>query len=116
MDLWDDEAWFELADGQLRLARANGTLSWLPFTLDYLAELHVQAGELSKAAALLMERERIESGTRAATLPYLPLLLAAWRGDAPGTAGLAQEMTRGASDRGEGTALTYTDYAQAVLS
>ena len=115
MDLWDDEAWFELADGQLRLARANGTLSWLPFTLDYLAELHVQAGELSKAAALLMERERIESGTRAATLPYLPLLLAAWRGDAPGTAGLAQEMTRGASDRGEGTALTYTDYAQAVL-
>ena len=115
MDLWDDEAWFELAAGQLRLARANGTLSWLPFTLDYLAEIHVQAGELSKAAALLMERERVDSGTREATLPYLPLLLAAWRGDAPGAAGLAEEMTRGATDRGEGAALTYTDYAQAVL-
>ena len=24
MDLWDDEAWFELATGQVRLARANG--------------------------------------------------------------------------------------------
>ena len=24
MDMWDDEAWFELAAGQLRLARANG--------------------------------------------------------------------------------------------
>jgi DNA-binding CsgD family transcriptional regulator len=115
MDLWDDEAWFELAAGQLRLARANGTLSWLPFTLDYLAEIHVQAGELSKAAALLLERERVESGTRAATLPYLPLLLAAWRGDAPGAAELAGEMARGASDRGEGAALTYADYAQAVL-
>ena len=115
MDLWDDEAWFELAEGQLRLARANGTLSWLPFTLDYLAEIYVQAGELSKAAALLMEREQVESGTREATLPYLPLLLAAWRGDAPGAADLAEEMTRGASDRGEGAALTYTDYAQAVL-
>jgi DNA-binding CsgD family transcriptional regulator/tetratricopeptide (TPR) repeat protein len=115
MDLWDDEAWFELAAGQLRLARANGTLSWLPFTLDYLAEIHVQAGELSKAAALLLERERIDSGTREATLPYLPLLLAAWRGDAPGAAELAEEMTRGATDRGEGAALTYTDYAQAVL-
>ena len=115
MDLWDDEAWFELAAGQLRLARANGTLSWLPFTLDYLAELHVQAGELSKAAALLAERERVEPGTREATLPYLPLLLAAWRGDAPGAADLAEEMTRAASDRGEGAALTYTDYAQAVL-
>ena len=115
MDLWDDEAWFELAAGQLRLARANGTLSSLPFTLDYAAEIHVQAGELSKAAALLMEREGVDSGTREATLPYLPLLLAAWRGDAPGAAELAEEMTRGATDRGEGAALTYTDYAQAVL-
>jgi len=115
MDMWDDEAWFELAVGQLRLARANGTLSWLPFTLDYLAEIHVQAGELSKAAALLMERERVDLGTREATLPYLPLLLAAWRGDAPGTADLAGEIARGASDRGEGAALTYADYAQAVL-
>ena len=115
MDLWDDEAWFELADRQARLARANGTLSWLPFALDYLAEFHVQAGELSKAAALLMEREHVDQGTREATLPYVPLLLAAWRGDAPGAAELAGEMTRGAVDRGEGAALTYTDYARAVL-
>jgi len=115
MDLWDDEAWFELADGQVRLARASGTLSWLPFALDYLAEIHVQAGELSKAQAFLMERERVDPGTREVTLPYVPLLLAAWRGDAPGAADLAQEMARGASDRGEGSALTYTDYAQAVL-
>ena len=115
MDLWDDEAWFELADRQVRLARANGTLSWLPFALDYLAEIQVQAGELSKAAASLMERERIDQGTREATLPYVPLLLAAWRGDAPGAAELAEEMTRGAAERGEGAALTYTDYARAVL-
>jgi DNA-binding CsgD family transcriptional regulator len=115
MDLWDDEAWFELADHQVRLARASGTLSWLPFALDYLAEFHVQAGELSKAAALLMEREHADQGTREATLPYVPLLLAAWRGDAPGAAELAEEMARGAADRGEGTALTYTDYARAVL-
>src|SRR6185369_10370717 len=115
MDMWDDEAWLELAAGQVRLARASGNLSWLPFTLDYLAEIHVQAGELSKAAALLTERERVEPGTREPTLPYLPLLLAVWRGDAPGAAELSEEMTRGAMDRGEGAALTYTDYAQAVL-
>ena len=115
MDLWDDEAWFELADRQARLARASGTLSWLPFALDYLAEIHVQAGELSKAAAVLMERERVDQGTREATLPYVPLLLAAWRGDARGAAELAEEMTRDAADRGEGAALTYADYARAVL-
>ena len=29
MDLWDDEAWLELASGQARLARATGTLSFM---------------------------------------------------------------------------------------
>ena len=95
MDLWDDEAWFDLADGQVRLARTSGTLSWLPFGLDYLAELHIQAGELSQAAALLAEGERIDPGIRAATLPYVSLLLAAWRGDAP----VADELARGAAAR-----------------
>ncbi len=115
MDLWDDQAWFELAAGQVRLARANGTLSWLPFALDYLAEIHIQAGDLSHAAALLAEGERIDPGIRAATLPYVPLLLAAWRGEAPAAAELTSEITRGALDRGEGVALTYTEYAAAVL-
>jgi DNA-binding CsgD family transcriptional regulator len=115
MDLWDDEAWSELASGQVRLARASGTLSWLPFALDYLAESHIQAGELSQAAALLMERERMDPGVREATLPYVPLLLAAWRGDTATAAGLTELMARGAADRGEGAALTCADYATAVL-
>ena len=115
MDLWDDQAWFELAAGQVRLARANGTLSWLPFALDYLAEIHIQAGQLSTVEALLTEGERIDPGIRAATLPYVSLLLAAWRGDAPTAAELTEAMVRGASDRGEGAALTYAEYANAVL-
>jgi hypothetical protein len=115
MDLWDDEAWFELAAGQVRLARASGTLSWLPFALDYLAESHIQAGELSPAAALLMERERIDPGVRETTLPYIPLLLAAWRGDTRTAADLTEVMARGAEERGEGAALTYADYATALL-
>jgi DNA-binding CsgD family transcriptional regulator len=115
MDQWNDEAWFELAVGQVRLARASGTLSWLPFALDYLAEYHIQAGDLSQAAALLAEREQIDPGIRAATLPYVPLLLAAWRGEASTVTELTRVMARGASARGEGAALAYAEYAQAVL-
>jgi DNA-binding CsgD family transcriptional regulator len=115
MDLWDDQAWFELATGQVRLARANGTLSWLPFALDYLAEIQIQAGELSAATALLAEGERIDPGSRAATLPYVSLLLSAWRGDAPAAAELTEDMVQGARDRGEGAALTVAEYARAVL-
>jgi len=115
MDLWDDEAWYELATGQVRLARANGTLSWLPFALDYLAEIQIQAGELSQAEALLAEGESIDPGIRAATLPYVSLMLASWRGDAPTAAKLGEAMVFGASARGEGTAVTYAEYARAVL-
>jgi len=115
MDLWDDQAWFELATGQVRLARANGTLSWLPFALDYLAEIQMQAGELSAAAALLAEGERIDPGSRAATLPYVSLLLAAWRGDAPAATELTENLVQGARDRGEGAALTVAEYGRAVL-
>ena len=115
MDLWDDEAWFELATGQVRVARATGILSWLPFALDYLAEIHIQAGELCQAEALLVEAGSLDPGIRAATLPYVPLLLAAWRGSAPAVAELTEVMLRGASTRGEGAALTYAEYARAVL-
>jgi DNA-binding CsgD family transcriptional regulator len=72
-------------------------------------------GELSQAAALLMEGERIDPGIRAAILPYVPLLLAAWRGDETAAAGLTEVMVRGASTRGEGAALTSSEYARAVL-
>ena len=52
---------------------------------------------------------------RAAALPCVQLLLAAWRGEAAAAAELTAEITRGASARGEGVALTYAEYAAAVL-
>lgn len=67
------------------------------------------------ATALLAEGERIDPGIRAATLPYVSLLLAAWRGDAPAAAELTETMISGARDRGEGAALTVAEYARAVL-
>ena len=75
MDLWDDQAWFELATGQVGLARANGTLSWLPFALDYLAEIQIQAGELSAAAALLAEAS---ASTRGSGRPPCPTSRCCW--------------------------------------
>jgi tetratricopeptide (TPR) repeat protein len=116
MDLWDDDAWASVADRLVGQARASGTLGWLPFALDYLAEQHIHAGELDQSTALLAEADRIDPGTRAAILPYVPLLLAAWRGDTDAAAGLTPVMARGAAERGEGAALTYADYATAVLN
>src|SRR5882757_3503640 len=81
MDLWDDSAWLELASSQGELARATGTLILLPFALDYFATFYVQAGNLSLASGLIEEAQSLDLGVRAQTLPYIPLGLAAWRGD-----------------------------------
>ncbi len=115
MDLWDDQAWFDLATSQAELARATGTLILLPYALDYLAGFHVQAGDLSLASRLTAQSENIDIGTRAATLPYIPLRLAAWRGQAATAVELAEVMVRGARTRGEGCAITATEYAMAIL-
>ncbi len=115
MDLWDDEAWFELASKQADLARVTGTLSQLRYSLDYLAGYRIQAGELPMAAELAAEAEGLDKGIREPTLPYIPLLLAAWRGEAHAFPDLIGVMTRGASARGEGCAITHAEYATAIL-
>ena len=52
---------------------------------------------------------------RADTLPYMPLRLAAWRGQETAAAELFGVMIRGARARGEGCAITGAHYAMAIL-
>jgi DNA-binding CsgD family transcriptional regulator len=115
MDLWDEKAWLELASSQVQLARTAVTPVLLPYALDYLAGFHVQAGDLSLASELLTEARGLDFATRAATLPYIPLRLAAWRGDAPTALALSKTMTLEARVRGEGCAIAAVEYAKALL-
>jgi DNA-binding CsgD family transcriptional regulator len=115
MELWDDATWLELASGQAELARATGTLILLPYALDYLAGFEVHAGDLSLAAGLLAEAQSLDLGIRAETLPYIPLRLAAWRGQASTVSNLVEVMRRGAHERGEGCAIAAGDYSAAIL-
>jgi DNA-binding CsgD family transcriptional regulator/tetratricopeptide (TPR) repeat protein len=110
-ELWDEEAWRELADSQVELARATGTLLLLPYALDYLAGALTQAGELSAAALLLTEAEGLGMGVRA----EFPLRLAAWRGQEEVALSLVEAMTHGAEARGEGCAIAGAEYDLAVL-
>ena len=63
----------------------------------------------------MSEAEGLDPGVRAETLPYISLRLAAWRGQAAVALNLAEVMMRGALSRGEGCAITATEYATAVL-
>ena len=114
-ELWDDGAWFEIASGQVHLARTTGSLSWLPVALGWLSEYHVRAGEFAEAEALISEWQTLDPGVGAISLQYDAVLLAAWRGDPAHATDLFEEMVIAGSRRGEGVALTYVDFAKSVL-
>jgi DNA-binding CsgD family transcriptional regulator len=115
MDLLDDDAWAQLAARHAEMARATGTLILLPFALDYLAAFHITAGNLSRASGLIEEAHSLDLGVRAETLPYIPLRLAAWRGDVSTALDLVEVMIAGAAGRGEGCAVTVAEHATAIL-
>ncbi|MGO9383049.1 MAG: AAA family ATPase, partial [Mycobacterium sp.] len=114
-ELWDDDAWFELANGQVQLARSSGTLSWLPVALGWLSEFHVRAGEFAEAEALISEWQTLDPGIGELILQYDAVLLAAWRGDTAHATDIFEKMIAAGYRRGEGSALSYVDFAKSVL-
>ncbi len=114
-DLWDDEAWHELATRAVRLAREAGALTVLPVDLEYRAGVHVHAGEFAEASALVEEADAITAATGNAPLRYTSLFLAAWRGEEAQALKLIEARARDATARGEGRAIGSVECITAVL-
>jgi DNA-binding CsgD family transcriptional regulator len=114
-DVWDDEAWHELATRAVALAREAGALSILPIALTYRAGVHVHAGQFAAAAALVDEADAITQATGSAPLWYTSLVLAAWRGQEDRALELIELGVEDATARGEGRAVALAHYVTAVL-
>ena len=114
-DLWDDEAWHELATHAVRLAREAGALTVLPVDLEYRAAVHLHAGEFAAASALIEEADAITAVTGNAPLRYTALFLAAWRGEEARTLRLIEARARDAAASGEGRAIGSAECIRAVL-
>jgi DNA-binding CsgD family transcriptional regulator len=114
-DLWDDELWYELATGGLRVARETGALGVLPTAATYRAALHVHAGEFGAALALIAEADAITDATGMAPLKYASLMMAAWRGNEAQALELFEAGRLEATARGEGMGLRVMEWARALL-
>ena len=114
-DVWDDDAWHELATHAVRLARQAGALTVLPLDLEYRAGVHLHAGEFAAASALIEESEAITAATGNAPLRYTSLFLTAWRGEEAEALKLIEARSRDATARGEGRVLGMAHYLTAVL-
>ncbi|MFI5707638.1 AAA family ATPase [Kribbella sp. NPDC051620] len=114
-ELWDDEAWHELTDRGVELARGQGALGVLPGALTYRAVVHLHAGEFATAAMLVTESDAIAAATGTTPLRDGRLMLAAWRGEESLAANLIEAAVQDAIARGEGRALGLAMHATAVL-
>jgi DNA-binding CsgD family transcriptional regulator/tetratricopeptide (TPR) repeat protein len=113
--LWDDETWDVLSARHVRLARDAGALSVLPMALSSRIAVHLQAGQLDEAAALIEEVQAIAAATGAHVAPYGTLPLAACQGREAEAAELIKATLKDVRARGDDMGLTVTQWASAVL-
>ena len=114
-DLWDDETWEELAARQVQIARETGALAVLPLALTYRSGTHLHAGEFAATSALIEDADALTRSIGGAPLMYTKVLLAAWRGERTAAIDLIEAGLADATPRGEGRALTWAEYASALL-
>ncbi|MGW5431701.1 ATP-binding protein [Streptomyces sp. NPDC004059] len=114
-ELWDDDAWYELATRAVTLAREAGALAVLPMALSYQACFQVHAGELDSAAALIDEATAISEAVGGVPMMYASLVLAAWRGRESQALDLIRTTVEEVRSRGEGRSLALAEYATALL-
>ncbi len=113
--LWDDESWHITATRHVKLAREAGALSELLLALNSRVFVHLYAGELSAAAALVEEIAAARDATGTNLAPFGALGLAAGRGR-EGEAGELIAATMGeVLPRGEGIGVSVTQWAAALL-
>jgi DNA-binding CsgD family transcriptional regulator len=113
--VWDYDSWDVLSGRQVRLARDAGALIALPLVSSTRAGVHLFAGEFTEAASMVAQAESVIEATGSSIAPYGALTLAAFRGQEAQATQLIRTATDDAGRRGEGQALSFTDWAAAVL-
>ena len=115
LELWDADAWHELASRQVQVARDAGALVQLQFALNFFAQSQVVSGELTDAAVLVEEERVIAQAAGNPELGYNVMALAAWRGQEYVASELIERMVQTAGARGLGRMVDIATYAKAVL-
>ncbi len=112
--LWDEAAYDELTQRQVRLARETGALEALPIVLTNRAITHILAGELPAAVSLVEEIEVISEATGTPLPPYAAVAVAA-SGPPADALALIDASLQAATDRGEGAAVKWIQLEKAIL-
>jgi DNA-binding CsgD family transcriptional regulator len=113
--VWDYEGMDLLSARQLALARAVGALTALPTALGTRAGVHLFAGRFADAASLVAEAALVTEAIGSSVAPFGAMGLAAFRGLPNAAAELLEAVNADEQHPAEGIALTFVQWATAVL-
>jgi len=113
--LWDADAGRAIIARQIRLARAAGALEELPVDLIALAWDDAWRGDFEAAASLIAETDAITEVTGSRVAPYIPMFLAALRGNQAELTPLLAAAMAAAEAEGQGAAATNAHLSAAIL-
>jgi DNA-binding CsgD family transcriptional regulator len=113
--VWDCESVDVLSARQVSLARTAGALIEISVGLSARAYLQLLKGEFSEACSLAGEAQSVREATNSVMVPYADVALAAFQGREAKVTALIEAGRKDAERRGEGKALTFFQWATAVL-
>ncbi|HKD88724.1 MAG TPA: LuxR C-terminal-related transcriptional regulator [Streptosporangiaceae bacterium] len=113
--VWDYESVDVLSARRVKIAREVGALAEVPIGLSARAHVHIFKGEFSEACSLAAEAQSVREATSAITTPYATVALAAFQGRETEIAALVEAGRKDAERRGEGKALTFFQWATALV-
>ncbi|HEY7256645.1 MAG TPA: AAA family ATPase [Solirubrobacterales bacterium] len=112
---WDYEKCAEIAARGVDLARREGALTVLAVSLNVLAQALALGGESGSVAARVAEADAVTEATGTRVAPYGALVSAGFRGSEAEASALIDATIEEATAGGQGTAVQYAHWANAVL-
>jgi DNA-binding CsgD family transcriptional regulator len=113
--VWDYDACLSIATRAVQLARDSGALEVLAVGVNVLAQAAALGGDFASAALLVAEADAVTEATRTRVAPYGALVLAGFRGHQAEASELIDATVEEATAGGQGTAVQYAHWANAML-
>ena len=114
--VWDYETCMTIAAREVEVGRDAGALAVMAIGVNLLAAAVAFGGDFSRASLLITEADAVNEATGSQVAPYGALVLAAFQGRDADAAELIATTVKVARAGGQGTAVQYARWAEAVLS
>jgi DNA-binding CsgD family transcriptional regulator len=113
--VWDYDACLAVATREVEVARDAGALEVLAVGDNILGQARCMGGDFPGSALLIAEADAVKEATGARVAPYGALVLGGIRGREAEASELIESTIREATPGGQGTAVQFAHYANAVV-